>query len=63
MHTCTCMCMRHRRAEQVQGTGLKMTTTALSKMEASEAAQHTADIGERGTYGEFYYQMRCPQFE
>ncbi len=32
-------------------------------MEASEAAQLTADIGERGTYGEFYYQMRCPLFE
>lgn len=40
-----------------------MITAALSKMEASEAAQHTADISERGTYGEFYYKMRCPLFE
>lgn len=42
---------------------LKMITTALSKMEASEAVQHSADIGERGTYGEFHYKMRCPLFE
>lgn len=32
-----------------------MITTALSKIETSEAAQHTADNDEIGTYGEFYY--------
>ena len=35
-----------------------MITAALSKMEASEAAQHTADITKKGTNGEFYYEKK-----
>lgn len=40
-----------------------MITAALSKIETSEAAQHTADNDEIGTYGEFYYKIPCPLLE
>lgn len=48
---------------ELKGTQLKMTTSAVRKTEAGEALQHTADAGGRGTYGERFSKMRCPLFE
>lgn len=58
MHTCA-----QRSKEQKTFRKVKMITTALSKIETSEAAQHTADNDKIGAYGEFYYKVPCPLFE
>lgn len=53
MHTYTVVYKAPHKGKK-QRAQLKIVKTALSTMEASEAAQHT--MGERRPYGEFYYK-------